>query len=197
MTTDELIMKAQNGDDEAMNELIKIYFPLVSVNAQNYFLIGAEKEDLIQEGLLGLLKAIKYYKSEKSSFNTFAILCIRSQIFSAIKLANSKKNMALNEAILNSSNIYEEDDNNFDLDFVSSAKSPEDIFFDKEKITDFQNYTENNFSKLEKEIFKYLIRGYSYKEIANQLNISIKSVDNTIQRIRKKTEIWINKYNLN
>ena len=196
MNTDELIVKAQSGDDEAMNELIKIYFPLVSVNAKNFFIIGAEKEDLVQEGLLGLLKAIKSYNFEKSSFNTFANLCVRRQILSAIKSANSKKNSALNEAILNSS-AKSEEKSILELETMSSDSSPEDIFFNQKKLKDFQEYTEKNFSKLEKEVFDYLIRGYSYKEIAVQLKNNPKSIDNAIQRIKKKSEIWINKYNLN
>ena len=123
MDANELIIKAQNDDEEAINELIKLYFPLVTTNAKNFFLIGAEKEDLIQEGLLGLFKAIKYYKSEKSSFNSFAILCIRRQIFSAIKLANRQKNMLLNEAILNPLNISEEKDIPISSEFISADNS--------------------------------------------------------------------------
>lgn len=197
MNTDDLIFKAQNNDEEAINSLIKLYLPLVSLNAQNFFLIGAEKEDLIQEGLLGLFKAIKYYKSERSSFNSFAILCIRRQIFSAIKLANSNKNMALNEAILNFSNIPEDSDINFKLELISDESSPEDIFLNKEKFINFKEYADRKFSKLEKQVFEYLIRGYSYREIAKQLNMNLKSIDNTIQRIRKKSEIWIDEYNMN
>ncbi|WP_022819596.1 sigma-70 family RNA polymerase sigma factor [Fusobacterium russii] len=197
MNTDDLIFKAQNNDEEAINDLIKFYLPLVSINVKNFFLIGADREDLIQEGLLGLFKAIKYYKSEKSSFNTFAILCIRRQIFSAIKLANSNKNMALNEAILNSSNISEECDTQSNLEFITDESSPEYIFFNKDKFINFKKYADRKFSKLEKQVLEYLIRGYSYKEIAKQLDKNLKSIDNTIQRIKKKSEIWINEYNMN
>lgn len=197
MNTDDLIFKAQNNDEEAINDLIKFYLPLVSINVKNFFLIGADREDLIQEGLLGLFKAIKYYKSEKSSFNTFAILCIRRQIFSAIKLSNSNKNMALNEAILNSSNISEECDTQSNLEFITDESSPEYIFFNKDKFINFKKYADRKFSKLEKQVLEYLIRGYSYKEIAKQLDKNLKSIDNTIQRIKKKSEIWINEYNMN
>lgn len=197
MNTDDLIFKAQNNDEEAINDLIKLYLPLVSINAKDFFLIGAEKEDLIQEGLLGLFKAIKYYKSERSSFNTFAILCIRRQIFSAIKLSNSNKNMALNEAILNSSNIFEESNTNLNLELISDESSPEHIFLNKEKLTNFKDYADKKFSKFEKQVLEYLVRGYSYREIAKQLNMNLKSVDNAIQRIKKKSEIWINEYNMN
>lgn len=194
MNIEKLIIEAQSGNEEAMNELIKIYFPLVSINTKNFFIIGAEKEDLIQEGLLGLLKAIKYYNPNKISFNNFAILCIRRQIFSAIKSANSKKNMLLNEALSNSS-ISDSDD--FELDFISSENSPEEIFFSKDKLENFYKYTLTNFSELEKKVFEYMIRGYSYKEIASQLEVSPKSIDNSIQRIRKKAETWFKIYNLN
>lgn len=197
MNTDDLIFKAQNNDEEAANDLIKLYLPLVSINVKDFFLIGAEKDDLIQEGLLGLFKAIKYYKSEKSSFNTFAILCIRRQIFSAIKSANSNKNMVLNEAILNASNISEEYENRLNLDLISDLTSPEYIFLNKDKFGNFKKYADKNFSKLEKQVLEYLIRGYSYREIAKELSMSLKSVDNAIQRIKKKSEIWLSEYNMN
>nr|WP_241634056.1 sigma-70 family RNA polymerase sigma factor [Fusobacterium gastrosuis] len=195
MNVEKLIIEAQRGDEEAMNELIKIYFPLVSINTKNFFIIGAEKEDLVQEGLLGLLKAIKYYDPSKTSFNNFAILCIRRQILSAIKSANSKKNMILNEAISN--NLISDEYSTLELDFASNDSSPEEIFFSKNKLENFQKFTLINFSELEKKVLEYIIRGYSYKEIAKQLEVSPKSIDNSIQRIRKKAETWLKTYNLN
>ncbi|MDD7409898.1 sigma-70 family RNA polymerase sigma factor [Fusobacterium gastrosuis] len=195
MNVEKLIIEAQRGDEEAMNELIKIYFPLVSINTKNFFIIGAEKEDLVQEGLLGLLKAIKYYDPSKTSFNNFAILCIRRQILSAIKSANSKKNMILNEAISN--NLISDEYSTLELDFASNNSSPEEIFFSKNKLENFQRFTLINFSELEKKVLEYIIRGYSYKEIAKQLEVSPKSIDNSIQRIRKKAETWLKTYNLN
>lgn len=196
MNADELVIKAQNGDNEAVNELIEKYFPLVSVNAKKYFIIGGEQEDLVQEGLLGLLKAIKFYDSSKSSFNSFAILCVRHQILSAIKSANSQKNLVLNEAILNSTNNSSKENKEYDLELLQENETPENIFFNKEKIKSFIEYSKDNFSKFEKEVFEYMIRGYSYKEIAKHLQQNTKSIDNAIQRIKKKSEIWINKYNL-
>lgn len=196
MNADELVIKAQNGDNEAVNELIEKYFPLVSVNAKKYFIIGGEQEDLVQEGLLGLLKAIKFYDSSKSSFNSFAILCVRHQILSAIKSANSQKNLVLNEAILNSTNNSLEENKEYDLELLQENETPENIFFNREKIKSFIEYSKDNFSKFEKEVFEYMIRGYSYKEIAKHLQKNTKSIDNAIQRIKKKSEIWINKYNL-
>lgn len=195
MNVEKLIIEAQRGDEEAMNELIEIYFPLVSINTKNFFIIGAEKEDLVQEGLLGLLKAIKYYDPSKTSFNNFAILCIRRQILSAIKSANSKKNMILNEAISN--NLISDEYSTLELDFASNDSSPEEIFFSKNKLENFQRFTLINFSELEKKVLEYIIRGYSYKEIAKQLEVSPKSIDNSIQRIRKKAETWLKTYNLN
>lgn len=196
MNADELVIKAQNGDNEAVNELIEKYFPLVSVNAKKYFIIGGEQEDLVQEGLLGLLKAIKFYDSSKSSFNSFAILCVRHQILSAIKSANSQKNFVLNEAILNSTNNSSKENKEYDLELLQENETPENIFFNREKIKSFIEYSKDNFSKFEKEVFEYMIRGYSYKEIAKHLQKNTKSIDNAIQRIKKKSEIWINKYNL-
>lgn len=193
MNMENLIRQAQSGDDEAVDELIKKFFPLVSINARKFFIIGAEQEDLVQEGLIGLLKAIKFYRAEKSSFKTFASLCIKTQIFSAIKIANNQKNMALNEAILNGSDKKQEKIN---LELTFDKTNPENIFIDRETIREFKKFSKNNFSSLEREIFEYLIRGYSYKEIAQILSLAAKSVDNGIQRIKKKAEIWIKKYNL-
>lgn len=193
MNMENLIRQAQSGDDEAVDELIKKFFPLVSINARKFFIIGAEQEDLVQEGLIGLLKAIKFYRAEKSSFKTFASLCIKTQIFSAIKIANNQKNMALNEAILNGSDKKQEKIN---LELTFDKTNPENIFIDRETIREFKKFSKNNFSSLEREIFEYLIRGYSYKEIAQILSLTAKSVDNGIQRIKKKAEIWIKKYNL-
>ncbi|MBQ3437970.1 MAG: sigma-70 family RNA polymerase sigma factor, partial [Fusobacterium sp.] len=166
MNMENLIRQAQSGDDEAVDELIKKFFPLVSINARKFFIIGAEQEDLVQEGLIGLLKAIKFYRAEKSSFKTFASLCIKTQIFSAIKIANNQKNMALNEAILNGSDKKQEKIN---LELTFDKTNPENIFIDRETIREFKKFSKNNFSSLEREIFEYLIRGYSYKEIAQIL----------------------------
>ncbi len=185
-----ILKKAQTGDSEAIDWILKEYSKILSFNAQKYYLIGAEQEDLLQEGILGLLKAIKFYDETKSSFSSFAFLCIRREMISAIRKANTQKNSVLNEALTTSSMI--EDSSDID-NYISSENNPEEAYLLKEEIKEFKNFSDKNFSKLEKEVLKYLIRGYSYREIAKILSKNLKSIDNTIQRIRKKSEDWINK----
>lgn len=186
---DNIIENAKNGDIEAINSIIKIYFSLISTNAKKYFITGGEYDDLVQEGMVGLLKAIKYFDSTKSSFTNFALLCIKRQIFSAIKSANSQKNIFLNEAISNNF----EDKKNLDK-LTTFSLNPEENILTKEKIENLKKYFDSNLSKFEREVFKFIIKDYSYKEIANKLNKDIKSVDNAIQRIKKKSEIWLKNY---
>ena len=185
-----ILKKAQTGDSEAIDWIVKEYSKILSFHAQKYYLIGAEQEDLLQEGILGLLKAIKFYDETKSSFSSFAFLCIRREMISAIRKANTQKNSVLNEALTTSSMI--EDSSDID-NYISSENNPEEAYLLKEEIKEFKNFSDKNFSKLEKEVLKYLIRGYSYREIAKILSKNLKSIDNTIQRIRKKSEDWINK----
>ena len=184
-----LLKKAQAGDSEAVNKILKEYTKLLDFNAQKYYLLGGEQEDLVQEGVLGLLKAIKYYDETKSSFSSFADLCIRREMITAIKRANSQKNMILNEAVKNNKKIekleYEEE--SYELDnYESLEATPEEAVLLKEKIEEFKKFSVDNFSKFEKEVLNYLLRGYSYREIAQILTKDLKSIDNTIQRIRKK-----------
>lgn len=190
-----ILKKAQSGDSEAVDLILKEYLKLLYFNAQKYYLIGGEKEDLVQEGILGLLKAIKFYDETKSSFSSFAFLCIRREMISAIRKANTQKNLILNEALkINSilQNRTHFDDNKVNANnYKSLENNPEESYLLKEKIEEFKKFSEENFSNFEKEVLKYLIRGYSYREIAIILSKKIKSVDNTIQRIRKKCEKWI------
>ena len=185
-----ILKKAQTGDSEAIDWILKEYSKILSFNAQKYYLVGAEQEDLLQEGILGLLKAIKFYDETKSSFSSFAFLCIRREMISAIRKANTQKNSVLNEALTTSSMI--EDSSDVDS-YISLENNPEEAYLLKEAIKEFKNFSDKNFSKFEKEVLKYLIRGYSYREIAKILSKNLKSIDNTIQRIRKKSEEWINK----
>ena len=188
-----ILKKAQSGDNEAINLILEEYSKILSFNAQKYYLVGAEQEDLVQEGILGLLKAIKFYDETKSSFSSFAFLCIRREMISAIRKANTQKNMVLNEAL--KTNAILEDSANFDDEEhnINNYKSSEEAYLLKEEIEEFKKFSENNFSKFEKEVLTYLIRGYSYREIAKILSKNLKSIDNTIQRIRKKSEDWIKK----
>lgn len=174
------IFLAQKGDIESIEKIIQYYYPKIYNYNKYLFLEENNKDDLIQEGIIGLLKAIKYYDSLKQvSFNSFANICIQRNIISAVKKYNSAKHSILNKAIKN--NLYKSQ-----IFLFSTKKTPESYLLEIE----FNNYIRLIFntklSALEKEIFLYLLVGYNYVEISKLLNKNIKQIDNGIQRIRKK-----------
>jgi len=167
--TDKMLEEAKQGNEEAVGLVIENYKGFITMNAKNYFLLGAEKDDLIQEGMIGLLKAIKAYDTEKAaSFKTFATICVKRQIITAIKKANSNKNKALNSSI----GIENENkETNRELDYFRGLSSyhsynPEELALSKEQINGLKEYLERKLSPLETEVFKYMVNGYPYKEIA-------------------------------
>lgn len=197
LINDEVIKLAQNGDQEALDLILKEYKKLIYLNIRNYFLVGADQDDLLQEGTIGLLKAIKNYSEGKASFKTFATLCIRRQILTAVRSSTAQKNSALNEA---SGNNLETEDGHEDYpkELYSNVRyNPEAIFLSKEKIMEFQDFVEHNFSPFERQVFNYMIKGFSYKEIAEELEKTPKVIDNSFQRIKRKSEVWINEYQEN
>lgn len=194
--TDKLLEEAQSGDQEAVREIFNEYRNFVFLKAKNYFLVGAERDDLIQEGMIGLLKAIRAYKSDNAaSFKTFATICIKRQLITAIKSANSQKNMALNTAI----GIYGESSEDREVSYSKGLDSyiiynPEEVYLTKEQITGLKVYLAKNLSSFEQEVFKDMVKGHSYKEISEKLGKKVKSVDNAIQRIKRKSEAWLDTY---
>lgn len=192
--TEEVIAKAQAGNSEAIDLIIKEYKNLIFLNVKNYFLVGADEDDLLQEGAIGLLKAIHAYTKGKASFKTFATLCIRRQILTAVRSSNAQKNSALNAASGN--NLENENGSEiYPKELYSNKKyNPEEIFLSKEKISDFHKFVESNFSTFEKKVFEYMVKGYSYKEIAEKLDKSPKTIDNSFQRIKRKSELWLRTY---
>lgn len=196
LVNDENIIRAQQGDQESINMILKNYKNFIFMNSRNYFLVGADQDDLLQEGMIGLIKAIKAYDAEKkASFKTFATICIKRQIITAIKSSNAQKNSALNSA---SGNFIECDDGkevSYTKGLTSSmSHNPEELFLSKEKMDSLERFAEANFSKFEKEVFTLLIKGYTYREIAERLDKNLKTIDNTIQRIKRKSEDWIEEY---
>ena len=194
LINDEVIKLAQNGDQEALDLILKEYKKLIYLNIRNYFLVGADQDDLLQEGTIGLLKAIKNYSEGKASFKTFATLCIRRQILTAVRSSTAQKNSALNEA---SGNNLETEDGHEDYpkELYSNVRyNPEAIFLSKEKIMEFQDFVEHNFSPFERQVFKYMIKGFFYKEIAEELEKTPKVIDNSFQRIKRKSELWLSTY---
>lgn len=192
----ETIDMAQLGNTEAINTIFEKYENFVFLKAKNYFLMGADKEDLIQEGMIGLLKAIRGYDKDRlASFKTFASICIKRQLITAIKSANSQKNLALNTAI----GISGETDENKEIMYVKGLESyisynPEELYLTKEQINGLKNYLEKNLSSFETIVFRCMVSGLTYKDIAKRLDKKVKSVDNAIQRIKRKSELWINQY---
>ena len=194
LINDEVIKLAQNGDQEALDLILKEYKKLIYLNIRNYFLVGADQDDLLQEGTIGPLKAIKNYSEGKASFKTFATLCIRRQILTAVRSSTAQKNSALNEA---SGNNLETEDGHEDYpkELYSNVRyNPEAIFLSKEKIMEFQDFVEHNFSPFERQVFNYMIKGFSYKEIAEELEKTPKVIDNSFQRIKRKSELWLSTY---
>ena len=188
---EDLIRKIKSGDNNALDYLLNKYQEVVNMKVSRYFIIGAEKEDIIQEGLIGLYKAIKNFEPEKqNSFKSFANLCIERQLITAIKSSNRQKHMPLNSYLsLNMSAYDNEDDDTsiYDIFDANLIEDPLDTITKKEYYKDVEQQIDKTLSTFEKRVLNELVNGNSYMVIAQKLNSTVKSVDNAIQRIRKKT----------
>lgn len=188
-TDEELTELAKQGDKEALEYLLKKYKDLVEMKVGKFFIIGAEREDIIQEGLIGLYKAIKCYNSEKeSSFKSFANMCIERQLITAIKTSNRQKHIPLNSSISLNANAYDDDNdteliNKLDMQVL---EDPLDTITKKEYYKTIETKIDQSLSNFEKQVLRRYARGESYVSIAEKLEAPVKSIDNAIQRIRKK-----------
>lgn len=191
MSDEELLEAIKKDDTQALDFLICKYKDLVNSKVNKYFIIGAEKEDIIQEGLIGLYKAIKDYKMDKqNSFKSFANLCIERQLITAIKSSNRRKHMPLNSYLsLNMSAYDNEDDDTsiYDIFDANIIEDPLDTITKKEYYKSVEDIIDKSLSIFEKNVLNELVNGSSYTAIAQKLDSPVKSVDNAIQRIRKKT----------
>ena len=193
MSDEELINSIRADDNKALEFLICKYKDLVNSKVNKYFIIGAEKEDIIQEGLIGLYKAIKDYKEDKqNSFKSFANLCIERQLITAIKSSNRQKHMPLNSYLSLNMPAYEDSDGNADTEVmeildVNIIEDPLDTITKKEYMSNVESVIDTSLSDFEKKVLNRYIQGESYVKIAQKLDAPVKSVDNAIQRIRKKT----------
>ena len=188
ISDEELINQIRNNDPQALNEIIERYKSLIEIRVSNYFINGAEKDDLMQEGRIGLFKAIMNYDSSKNaSFNTFANLCIERQLINAVKNSNRQKHMPLNNYV--SLNGSDDDSSNENIDTVlnNSVEDPLDTITKKEYMNEINDTLDKNLSDFEKDVLDLLLKGYKYDEIAKKLDSNSKAIDNAIQRIRKKT----------
>ena len=202
MSDEELLEAIKKDDTQALDFLICKYKDLVNSKVNKYFIIGAEKEDIIQEGLIGLYKAIKDYKMDKqNSFKSFANLCIERQLITAIKSSNRRKHMPLNSYLSLNMQAYEnEDDSNetqiMDVLDANIIEDPLDTITKKEYMSNVESVIDNSLSDFEKKVLNRYIQGESYVKIAEKLDAPVKSVDNAIQRIRKKTAKSVNADNI-
>lgn len=191
---EDLIEIIKSGDKYALDYLIDRYKELVNIKVSKYYIIGAERDDIVQEGLIGLFKAIKCYKpDQQNSFKSFANMCIERQLITAIKTSNRQKHMPLNSYLSLNMSAYDEDGNNDSNDtsimevFNSSLiEDPLDTITKKEYYTSVENAIDKSLSGFERQVLNRYINGESYVEIAQKLDTPIKSIDNAIQRIRKK-----------
>ncbi|GMQ65104.1 RNA polymerase sporulation sigma factor SigH [Vallitalea maricola] len=190
---EQLVELVRDGDNEALDYLMNKYKILVEKKAKSYFLIGASRDDIIQEGMIGLFKAIRDFKEEKTaSFYSFADLCVTRQIISAVKASTRQKHLPLNSYIsLNKPSYEEENDKTTLIDKMPSRKiiNPEDLLIGQENLSIIEHELNERLSKLEKEVLQSYIYGKSYVEIAVNLKRPVKSIDNALQRIKKKVEL--------
>lgn len=189
MTDEKIVEVIQSGDHIALNYMMDKYHDLVNVKASKFFMVGAEKDDIIQEGLIGLYKATKSFNIEKqNSFKTFANMCIERQLITALKTSNRQKNIPLNSAFSLNSAAYDGNDEISILDVldVKAVEDPLEMITKKEYYNSIENKINESLSDFERQVLYYYKQGKSYASIAEKLNTKVKSIDTAIQRIRKK-----------
>ena len=198
---EELVLMAQNGDDAAQEYLLDKYKSLVRAKSRAYFLFGADSEDIIQEGMIGLYKAVRDYNEEKNaSFRSFAELCVNRQMITAIKAATRQKHQPLNSYISLNKPVYEEESEQTYMDFLQSSSesllNPEALLIGQENKSFLEDQMVKNLSSFETRVLVLYLQGRSYFEIANVLDKPEKSIDNALQRVKKKLEKFLEEKNL-
>ena len=190
MCDEEIALLASCGDNNATDFLLGKYRNFVLAIARSYFLIGADHEDIIQEGMIGLFKAIRDYKNGEAVFSTFAHMCVKRQIITAIKSANRKKHLPLNTYISLNKTVYDDEQETTLLNILSDVNelTPEGIYIEKEGFNGAKNSINSLLSSYESEVLEKYLCGKSYSDIATELGKTEKSIDNALQRIKKKIE---------
>lgn len=194
LTDEEIVELAQNGEQFATEYLVDKYKNFVRAKSRSYFLIGADKEDIIQEGMIGLFKAIRDYKTDKlTSFRAFAELCITRQIITAIKTATRQKHIPLNSYVSLNKPIYDEESDRTLMDVISTTKitNPEEIIISREEFIFIEKKMGEILSSLEWKVLMAYLEGKSYQEIAVELKRHVKSIDNALQRVKRKLEKYL------
>lgn len=195
MNEEDIIENARDGDPYALEYIINKYRGVVIGKARTYFLIGADKEDIIQEGMIGLYKAIRDFDRDKlTSFRAFADVCITRQIITAIKTATRQKHMPLNSYISLNKPIFEDESERTLMDIVDGNRitDPMEVFINREIVSNMENKILEVLTDLEFEVLNHYIEGKSYQEISRDLQRDIKSIDNALQRVKKKLEKCFN-----
>ena len=194
LTDEEIVALCHQGDNTAEEFLLNKYKNFVRSKARSYFLIGADHEDIVQEGMIGLYKAIRDYKHEKlSSFRAFAELCITRQIITAIKTATRQKHIPLNSYVSLNKPLYDEESDRTLLDIIMEGNSgnPEDMIINQENLGNIHQKINEVLSGLEQEVLSAYLDGKSYQEIAETLGRHVKSIDNALQRVKRKLEKYL------
>lgn len=192
--SDEDIVEYANSSNNVLAQeyLLHKYRNFVRGKAKSYFLIGAEREDIVQEGMIGLYKAIRDFRNDKqASFRSFAELCVTRQIITAVKTATRQKHIPLNSYVSLNKPIFEKDSDRTLLDVLSGGTrivNPEEMIIRREEFTDIKNKMNTVLSDLEWEVFMNYLDGKSYQETARELHRHIKSIDNALQRVKRKVE---------
>jgi RNA polymerase sporulation-specific sigma factor len=191
---EEVVAFAREGDEVAQEYLINKYRNFVRAKARSYFLIGADREDIIQEGMIGLYKAIRDFRADKlASFRAFAELCITRQIITAIKTATRQKHIPLNSYVSLNKPIYDEESDRTLMDIISGSKvtDPEELVISREEFIDIEGKMSEFLSELEWKVLMFYLEGKSYQEIADELSRHVKSIDNALQRVKRKLERYL------
>jgi len=189
MPDEDIVELAQDTDGAALEYLLNKYKNFVRTKARSYFLIGADHEDIVQEGMIGLYKAIRDYRKEKlKSFRAFAELCITRQIITAIKTATRQKHIPLNNYVSLNRPIYDEDSDRTLLDVITEEipSNPEEMLIDREDLSVIEGRIGQMLSDLEKDVLVRYMEGKSYVEISEEMGRHVKSIDNALQRIKRK-----------
>lgn len=198
---EELVLMAQSGDEAAQEYLLDKYKSLVRAKSRAYFLIGADNEDIIQEGMIGLYKAVRDFNEEKNaSFRSFAELCVNRQMITAIKAATRQKHQPLNSYVSLNKPVYEEESEQTYMDFLQSSSgallNPEALLIGQENKSFLEDQMVKNLSSFETRVLVLYLQGRSYFEIAHVLDKPEKSIDNALQRVKKKLEKFLEEKNL-
>ena len=194
MTDEDVVARCRQGDTMAEEYLLNKYKNFVRSKARSYFLIGADHEDIVQEGMIGLYKAIRDFRPDKlSSFRAFAELCITRQIITAIKTATRQKHIPLNSYVSLNKPLYDEESDRTLLDVIieGRATNPEELIIGQEDLNSIHHKIDEVLSGLEQEVLRAYLDGKSYQEIADNLGRHVKSIDNALQRVKRKLEKYL------